>query len=214
MAEAVDAKIEIEGVETGTLMVISGNMGSGDARLLARLPIRNGKAAARMPLQAGTSGVTLRVIDATNSVRGDFPVAVSQLTETNTVLRVVSAPSDDYLPTAVRDIEKQTFTIEDFTMEQYEQYLEKYPGGSYPDFETWAKKESLSNIRLNINPETHTIPNLKYIDNLYYEMGPALSFKNELAPAFLYYYNPETGEKTDGVFKEGENNLQKYYHDA
>lgn len=231
MATSVQASVDVQGVREGTLEVFTAYPGSQDARLVARLPINNGSVKGNLPLLAGTEAVYLRVKDMDKTILSVNRTEV----ENNTLsvkLKVAAAPGNDKLPT-IEEYALSSYIVPDMTRNYYYMYRDELDTEEEKDNFTYAQacakfhdegnyyfpvpgNEHYKVDYLDQNAKLTPIPGLKYLNGLYYEMGPALSYQNVLAPMFntYTYTDPETGETTehDGVFKEGQDNLDLYYH--
>lgn len=234
MAASVKASVDVEGLKEGTVEVFTDYPGSPEARLVARLPINGGSAKASLPLRAGTQSVYLRVKDQDNTIRSVSRMAVENNT-LNVNLTAMATPGDDKLPT-VEDLELSAYVMDEMTRNYYHMFLDELSTqeerDNYTYVECLQRYKNDSSLFYYPNPDNlyykveelpsnrplTPIPNLKMLENMYYEMGPALSYRNVLAPIFdkYTYTDPETGETTEagGVFQEGENNLERYYHKA
>ncbi len=230
MAEGVETSVNVEGVSGGTLEVYTDNPESPTARLAARLPIVGGKVSAKVPLLAGSQKVVMRVLDGDNTIRGDFASVLSAEKKIDAQLKVAALPGSDELPT-VEDVDMVAYVQRSGNRYWYQQYLldpeneGKLP--TYQEVNAWFKANGYTYVP---NPETpgwvadelqlydavESVPKLKYLRNLYFEMGAAVSYKKTLAPIFdqYTYLDPETGDSitADGVFKEGVDNVSRYYH--
>ncbi len=234
MAKSVCANLDITGLSRGTVEVYTAYPGTSDARLVARLPIGNGKVSGNLPLLAGTGSVYVQVKDQDNTIRQIASLPVSE-NNIGARLNVTSAPGNDKLPEAV-DVDMKVSIVPDIVRNYYYMFRDELDTdeekANYTYAETLTRFNDDPDYFYYPNPDNpnytsselpkyyfpYSIPALKRLDNLYYEMGPALSYKNVLAPIFntYSYVDEETGEtkKADGVFKEGQNNIDKYYHNA
>ena len=208
MAQGVETSVSIEGVDNGTLEVYTCNPELPGARLVARLPIAGGKVQARVPLLAGTEKVAMRVFDAHNTILGDYASILSAQKKIDEQITVNPVPGDEYAPTK-REIVQTVLAVHPDTRSAYHEYLSELPNETYLELGKYLSDKGIQN---NIWPVQQTVPNLYHLDNLYFEMGTPLSYRKTLMPIFQEYVNPETKEAEDGVFKEGVNNLERYYH--
>lgn len=234
MATSVKTSLDVQGLKEGTVEVFTAYPGSAGARLVARMPISSGSASTNLPLVSGTESVYVLVKDQDNTIRSvsSMPVQNNSITGQ---LKVAADPGSDKLPTA-KDFELEAYVMDEMARNYYHMFLDELNTQEEKDnytydecFQRYKNDPDLfyypdpNNLYYKVdelpsNRPLEQIPNLKMLENLYYEMGPALSYKNVLAPIFntYDYTDPETGVTTtlNGVFQEGTNNLELYYHKA
>lgn len=229
MARSVKTLVDVQGLNEGTVEIFTAYPESPDARLVARLPIRNGRVSGNLPLSGATDEVFLRVKDSDNTVRmvNGLPVEDGLVT---THLRVAAAPGNDKLPKA-DDMELEAYIVADITRNYYymfrdeldeeaqknytyAQAIDKFNNDPDYFYYPYPDNEYYKVDYLDANRHLTQIPELKFLD-LYYEMGDAMSYLYALAPIFdkYSYTDPDTGEsmEVDGVFREGENHIEQYY---
>lgn len=237
MATSVKAELDVQGLKDGTVEVYTAYPGSTGARLVARMPISSGSASANLPLVSGTESVYVLVKDQDNTIRSVSSMPV-QNNSISGQLKMMSTPGDDKLPTK-EEMSLSSPVVSPTVRAFYQMFLndeyyvaeEDRSTFTYPDaFNLYSihasdfdpdliKDETTEDGSLNQNRIIEEIPNLFYLNGLYYEMGEALSYKNVLAPIFdtYSYTDPKTGETVKdvkGVFKEGINNLDLYYYNG
>ena len=227
MASTVKTDIKVNGLNKGTVEIYTAAPGTPQARLAARIPITGSAATANISLPAGMDCAYAQIKDGTNAIRTVSKVSIQQNSMSQT-LTVSTPPSDDHLPT-VEDYEFSSYFLPYTIRIELEEYLktlvsEDDKDYSYTKANEWFKANKRTytpnpdnpgwiseELNLGIKPLTK-VPNLKILNGLYYEMGEALSYRTYLSPIFDHYHIPDSDETEGGVFKEGENNIEKYYH--
>ncbi|MDE6285946.1 MAG: LruC domain-containing protein, partial [Muribaculaceae bacterium] len=209
MARGVETSVNVQGVSNGTLEVYTDNPESPTARMAARLPIVGGKVNAKVPLLAGSDKVYFRVLDADNTIRGDYASALSAEKKIETQLKVNELPADAYLPTK-ESIEQKVLAMGDTARAMYQEMFAGASDKNYHDLELYLSSHEIWDVKTACSYQQ--VPNLYMLNNVYFEMGAPLSYRKTLMPIFQEYVNPETNELEDGVFRERRNNLERYYH--
>lgn len=236
MASTVKTDIKINGLNKGTVEIYTAAPGTPEARLAARIPITgsraitgSGDAIAEISLPSGMDCAYVQIKDGTNAIRTVSKVSIQQNSMSQT-LRVSTPPSNVNLPTK-EDYEFQAYFLPTTIREIYKEYVtdhaKDYDGDcSYSAANEWFKT---TGREYNPNPANSgwksselyptqrfltSVPHLKMLSGLYYEMGEALSYRSYLSPIFDHYHLPDSEETADGVFKEGEDNIERYYHNA
>lgn len=233
MATGVETTINVDGISEGTVEVYTAYPGTAGARLAARLPLSGGKVRARIPLLAGSDKVFLQVRDYDKTILSVNSLAITDK-QVNANIKVLSDPGNNNLP-VVEDLNMTAHLQTATNREWYRRFCEDPANAgitpTYPAVKQWF--DANDDFEYTPDPDNpgwvskafqqpcltfQAIPKLKFLNNLYYEMGAQLSYKKTLAPIFdqYEYVDPETGitEKRDGVFKEANNNVERYYHNA
>lgn len=227
MASAVKADIKVEGVTKGVVEVFTAPPGTPAARLAARLPISNGMATGDISLPAGLEHAYLQVVDNGNTIRTTKLASLSANALAGN-LKVSVVPPDAQLPT-VENYESSSYIVRSNQRDIYYEYLHYHAAEtgdySYTAASDWFKSTGRTfapnpgndwkaNELYDYLKDLTPIPRIKMLSNLYYEMGEALSYRTYLSPIFDHYHIPGSEETAYGVFNEGKDNIERYFHNT